>query len=88
MTGKGRATNPRRMAEALIAGTNSFTSDFEINKKLVSEMTSLPKFVRNRVAGHVTRIKKSESLKSTRITALDALRTYNHYRRKRRGRYR
>ena len=43
---------------------NGFTMDFDVNKKLVSEMTDLPKRLRNRVAGYIIRLKKTQSTKS------------------------
>ena len=54
--GKKRSVSVSRVAELLIAHRPSgFMSDFEENKKLVSEMMQLPsKAARNKIAGHIT----------------------------------
>lgn len=57
--GKKRAMSPKRIVETLLATTNGFTADFEANKKIVDEMTNLPKTMRNKVAGYITQLKRS-----------------------------
>ena len=54
--GKKRAVSVRRIAEILTTHhPNVFTSDFEENKRLISEMMDLPsKSTRNKIAGHIT----------------------------------
>ena len=55
--GKKRSISVKRIAELLVEHQqhSRFTSDFEENKKLVSEMIQLPyKTARNKIAGHIT----------------------------------
>ncbi len=61
--GKKRAVSVRRIGETLIKlHPNLFTSDFEENKRLVSEMVQFPsRATRNKVAGYITNI-NSETL--------------------------
>jgi ribosomal protein S17E len=59
--GKKRSNSPKRIVEKLMANSNSFTTNFEENKKVVRNMTNLNKNMRNRVAGYITRIKKKIS---------------------------
>ncbi|MBP2029288.1 small subunit ribosomal protein S17e [Methanohalophilus levihalophilus] len=55
--GNIRPTNIKRLAFKLINEyEDSFTGDFDENKKLVEKFTSIEsKVIRNRVAGYVTR---------------------------------
>ena len=64
--GKKRATSVRRIGETLIKlHPNSFTSDFEENKKIISDMTQFPSNAgRNKVAGYITRITSNSSLEA------------------------
>ena len=59
--GKKRAVSIRRIADTLIKlYPNSFTSDFEENKRIISGMTQFPsRASRNKVAGYITRINES-----------------------------
>ena len=54
--GKKRSVSIRRIAEKLIESCpNSFASDFETNKELISEMITLPsKKLRNQISGYIT----------------------------------
>ena len=56
--GKKRSVSVSRVAELLIERhPNGFTSDFEENKRLVSELMELPyKAARNKIAGHITHL--------------------------------
>lgn len=58
--GKKRAISIRRLAEKLIKTyPDSFTDNFEENKKLVGEMIDFPsKAVRNKVTGYILRLKR------------------------------
>ena len=64
MMGKKRATSVRRIGETLIKlHPNSFTSDFEENKKIISDMVQFPSIsARNKVAGYITRVFMSSSM--------------------------
>jgi small subunit ribosomal protein S17e len=60
--GKKRTTSLRRIAEMLMEkNPEGFTLDFDVNKKLVSEMMNLPKLLRNSVAGYIIRLKRTQS---------------------------
>ena len=54
--GKKRSVSVSRVAQLLVERQpNTFTSDFEENKKLVGEKINLPsKAARNKIAGHIT----------------------------------
>ena len=54
--GKARTAKTKRIADMLLEKyADKFTTDFEENKKLVSELISVSsKQIRNKVAGHLT----------------------------------
>lgn len=53
----------KRTANLLLAEENTFIDRFEENKKVLGK--SMPsKKIRNQIAGHITRIKKSETKKN------------------------
>lgn len=55
--GKVRPAYIKNTARALVEKyPDKFTTDFEYNKKAVSEMLKASKKVRNRVAGYITRL--------------------------------
>ena len=57
--GKKRSTNLRKIAKTLIQTyPEDFTGDFELNKKIINDMTDFSKVIRNKVAGHITKMKK------------------------------
>lgn len=58
--GKVRSIAVKSMARKLVAQYGSrFTADFEENKRLVRELTTIKaKHLRNRVAGYITRLMK------------------------------
>ncbi|MCW3135392.1 MAG: 30S ribosomal protein S17e [Canidatus Methanoxibalbensis ujae] len=57
--GTVKPTYVKKMAKLLLEKVNSFTEDFEENKKLVEQyLNTDSKEVRNRVAGYITRIKR------------------------------
>lgn len=62
--GKKRAVSVRRIGETLIKlNPNEFTSDFEENKKLISNMMQFPsRAARNKVAGFISRFNKSTTV--------------------------
>ena len=55
--GRIKSTLVKRTAKALIKENEFFSSDFEKNKKLLVD-TMPSKRIRNKVAGHITRLKK------------------------------
>ena len=61
--GKIRTELIKRSAAKIIETyPNSFSTDFEANKKRLLEVASIPsKKIRNQVAGYITRIKKREA---------------------------
>ena len=61
--GKKRAVSVRRIGETLLKlHPNSFTSNFEDNKKIISDMIQFPsRTSRNKVAGYITRVAMSSS---------------------------
>ena len=63
--GKVRSIAVKSMARRLIAQFGDrFTTDFEVNKRLVSELTTIKaKHLRNRVAGYITRLMKASKPK-------------------------
>ena len=63
--GKVRSIAVKSMARRLIAQFGDrFTTDFEVNKRLVSELTTIKaKHLRNRVAGYITRLMKASEPK-------------------------
>ena len=72
--GKKRTTKLRRIAEILIEkNPEGFTLDFDVNKKLVNEMTDFPKLLRNRVAGYIIRLKRTQQNISTLTTVQKTL---------------
>ncbi|RLE56975.1 MAG: 30S ribosomal protein S17e [Candidatus Methanomethylicota archaeon] len=58
--GKVRPGIVKRVARELLERfPDSFSEDFEANKKLVAELTDIPsKRLRNRIAGYITRLVK------------------------------
>jgi small subunit ribosomal protein S17e len=61
--GRVKSTLIKRTAEQLLEGMqDSFTADFEKNKKVLNNV--MPRRIRNMVAGYITRLKKSYSQKS------------------------
>ncbi|RLF11094.1 MAG: 30S ribosomal protein S17e [Thermoprotei archaeon] len=63
--GKVRSGVVKSMARRLLTlYGDRFTSNFEENKRLVSELTTIrAKHLRNRVAGYITRLVKMRSFK-------------------------
>jgi small subunit ribosomal protein S17e len=68
--GKVRPAYIKRTAMALLEKyPDKFTSDFEHNKRVASELLKTTKRVRNRVAGYITRlIKRQERFKALEET--------------------
>ena len=59
--GNIRTTFVKRMSKELIETHSDFTTDFETNKILVSEYSTVStKHLRNKIAGYVTRLVKLE----------------------------
>ena len=59
--GNIRTTFVKRISKELIETHNDFTTDFETNKKLVSEYSTVStKHLRNKIAGYVTRLVRLE----------------------------
>ena len=57
--GRIKSTMIKRASRELLAGENSFTSDFTNNKKLLDNtMPSKP--TRNKIAGYLARLKKQK----------------------------
>ncbi|MDD5960177.1 MAG: 30S ribosomal protein S17e [Methanobrevibacter wolinii] len=57
--GNIRTTFVKRISKELIETHNDFTTDFETNKKLVSEYSTVStKHLRNKIAGYITRLIK------------------------------
>jgi len=57
--GNIRTTFVKRISKGLIETHNDFTTDFETNKKLVSEYSTVStKHLRNKIAGYITRLIK------------------------------
>lgn len=58
--GKVRTIAIKSMARRLMAQfEGKFTTDFEVNKKLVAELTTIrAKHLRNRLAGYIVRLMK------------------------------
>jgi len=56
------ALEPGRVAKVLVKMYgDKFTTDFETNKKLIKELTPITsKQMRNRIAGHIARLKSTE----------------------------
>jgi len=54
--GKSRATKKKRIADALLVKhPDSFTTNFEENKKIMNELLDIPsRQLRNNVAGYLT----------------------------------
>ncbi len=72
IVGKKRAVSVRRIAETLAKLHNgSFSTDFEENKRIISEMTQFPsRAARNKVAGYITRSAKSSEMEETQESLL------------------
>jgi len=64
--GKKRAVSVKRIGETLMKlHPNSFASDFEENKRIISEMMQFPsRLSRNKVAGYITRVAQSTDSES------------------------
>jgi ribosomal protein S17E len=64
----GRIKNAltKRTARALLKEKNIFETGFERNKKLIGN-TMPSKRLRNRIAGYVTRLKRNELKKHTKV---------------------
>lgn len=59
--GNIRTTFVKRMSKELIETHSDFTTDFETNKILVSEYSTVStKHLRNKIAGYVTRLVRLE----------------------------
>ena len=57
--GNIRTTFVKRISKELIETHNDFTTDFETNKKLVYEYSTVStKHLRNKIAGYITRLIK------------------------------
>lgn len=63
--GKSRALKTKRIVKLLLdKHSDRFSSDFEENKKVIDEVTTIvSKPLRNRIAGHITKlfVAKSET---------------------------
>ena len=60
--GRIKSTLVKRTAENLLKEENVFSESFEKNKKIL-ENTMPSKKIRNKIAGHITRLKKKEKEK-------------------------
>ena len=59
--GNIRTTFVKRMSKELIETHSDFTTDFETNKILVSEYSTVStKHLRNKIAGYITRLVRLE----------------------------
>jgi small subunit ribosomal protein S17e len=59
--GNIRTTFVKRISRELIETHSDFTTDFETNKKLVSEYSTVStKHLRNKIAGYITRLVRLE----------------------------
>lgn len=57
--GNIRTSFVKRVSKELIETHNDFTTDFETNKKLVSQYSTVStKHLRNKIAGYITRLIK------------------------------
>ncbi len=62
--GRIKSTAVKKTARTLLKESNSFTTDFEKNKKLLSVYTLPDKGTRNKIAGYIARLKKMEKLQT------------------------
>ena len=58
--GRIKTTLIKRTAKQLMQKKDSFTSDFETNKKLLNN-TMPSKLVRNKIAGYIARLEKAKT---------------------------
>jgi small subunit ribosomal protein S17e len=70
LLGKVRTEIVKRTARDMLQRyPDKFTTDFEVNKKVMSEVFELDqKRLRNRVAGYTTRLKRVEAAKNALAT--------------------
>lgn len=68
--GKVRSTAVKSLARRLmVQHGDKFTVDFEENKRLVKELTTIKaKHLRNRVAGYITRLMKMSRPKTEEVS--------------------
>lgn len=59
--GRIKSTLVKRTSRKLMAGNDSFTSDFEEVKKVLGNNTMPSKRIRNMVAGYIARLKKMQA---------------------------
>ena len=60
--GNIRTTFVKRMSKELIETHSDFTTDFETNKILVSEYSTVStKHLRNKIAGYITRLVRQQA---------------------------
>ncbi|WP_461462367.1 30S ribosomal protein S17e [Methanobrevibacter sp.] len=63
--GNIRTTFVKRISKELIETHGDFTTDFETNKKLVSEYSTVStKHLRNKIAGYITRLMKLQEVQA------------------------
>ena len=64
MMGKKRTMSVKKIAERMILNnSNEFAADFEANKDFVNKIMNFPsKIIRNKVAGHITRLKRGSQI--------------------------
>ncbi len=63
--GNIRTTFVKRMSKELIETHSDFTTDFETNKILVSEYSTVStKHLRNKIAGYITRLMKLQEVQA------------------------
>ena len=63
--GRIKSTAIKRAAKALLTKESDLSKDFEKNKKILNQYTLPDKGTRNKIAGYITRLKRSEeALKS------------------------
>jgi ribosomal protein S17E len=59
--GRIKSALVKRTAKKLMAEENSFTSKFEDNKKVLGNNTMPSKWIRNRLAGYLGKLKKMQA---------------------------
>jgi ribosomal protein S17E len=62
--GRIKSLMVKRAAQQMLSGENGFTSEFELNKKILGDtMPSKP--IRNKIAGYIARLKKAQRANKT-----------------------